>query len=126
MDSKTHKGGFIKLNRSPEALELARDPNAFTLLAIIAMRARRNSEFNFHNLKHGEALIGDYKNYGLTEQKYRTAKKKLKNWKFITTRTTNRGTIAKLINSAIWDINIQKGNEPPNSQATGKQRTGND
>ena len=47
--------GFIKLNRSAETLELLNDPNAFALLTVIALRARRTDEFNIHNLEGGRA-----------------------------------------------------------------------
>jgi hypothetical protein len=96
---------FIKMMRSRKTNELIKDRNAFALLAQIALRAKRTNDFSVHGLEIGEALIGDYKSIGLTEQKYRTAKAKLKTWGFITTKATNKGTIAKLINSEVLDIN---------------------
>ena len=84
-------GGFIKLNRGPETLELLNDPNAFILLTVIALRARRTDEFNVHNLRSGEALIGDYAKYGLTHRQYRTAMKRLARWGFAEFRPTTRG-----------------------------------
>jgi hypothetical protein len=36
--------GFVKLRRAAEATELLNDPNAFTLLTVIALRARRPCE----------------------------------------------------------------------------------
>jgi hypothetical protein len=122
--------GFIKLIRSEQTRELQKDPNPFTLLSVIACRARRTDVFNVHNLKLGEALIGDCKNYGMTEQEYRTSKAKLKRWGFATFKATTRGTIAKLTDKRIYDINIESsnepGNEPSNGQATDSQRTSNE
>jgi hypothetical protein len=100
---------FIKMMRSRKTNELIKDRNAFALLAQIALRAKRTNDFSVHGLEIGEALIGDYKSIGLTEQKYRTAKAKLKTWGFITTKATNKGTIAKLINSEVLDINKEPG-----------------
>ena len=107
--------GFIKLIRSEKTQELLfGDKNCFVLLSVIAYRARRSSSFNVHKLQTGEALIGDFENYGLTRQQYRTALEKLKKWDFVTTRATNKGTIAKLLDSSIYDINPDSGNHHTN------------
>jgi len=117
--------GFIKLNRGYD-LSIHKYPNAFNLLCVIAQRAKRVESFDNNGLKIGEALIGDFKNYGLTEQEYRTAKKQLKSFKLITDKVTPKGTIAKLLNSAIFDINVSDGNglanTLPNTRATDGQR----
>jgi len=96
---------FVKMVKSKKTIELMKDPNAFALYAQIAIRAKRTNGFSVHGLEIGEALIGDYKSIGLTERKYRTAKDKLRRWGFVTTKATNKGTIAKLINSEVFDIN---------------------
>jgi hypothetical protein len=80
-------------------------PNAFLLLTQIALRAKRTNDFNVHGLTTGQALVGDYKTIGLTERKYRTAKAQLESWGFATFKGTNKGTIANLINTKIYDIN---------------------
>jgi hypothetical protein len=97
---------FLKLMKNKETMELATNaPNAFLLLLQIAWRAKRTNGFNTHGLTIGQALIGDYKTIGLTEQKYRTAKGLLETWGFATFKGTNKGTIANLINTKIYDIN---------------------
>jgi len=83
-------------------------PNEFALLSLIAFRARRTDGFNGDGLKIGEALIGDFKSVGLTPRTYRTAKNRLEKWKKAKFKTTNKGTIAKLINSDIYDINTEE------------------
>lgn len=66
---------FVRSIRSPESFFLAcKHPNAFVLLHFIAHRARRENG-NPDGLKIGQCHIGDYKEYGLTEKEYRTAKK---------------------------------------------------
>lgn len=117
--------GYIKLIRGEETTALFRDRNAFILLAAIAYRARRTDD-PVSDLKVGEAQIGDVKNYGLTQQEYRTAKRKLKKWGFATFKATSKGTIAKLANTRIYDINLADGNEQPNEQPTSKQRAANE
>ena len=111
---------FIKLMRNEETMELATNaPNAFMLLLQIAWRAKRKIGFNTHGLTIGQAMIGDYESIGLTEQKYRTAKAQLQLWGFATFKGTNKGTIANLINSRVFDINEE------HKQRT-RQRSGND
>jgi hypothetical protein len=103
---------FIQMIKSQETIELMRDRNAFVLLAQIACRAKRTNEFSVHHLDKGEALIGDYKKIGLTRGQYREATNRLTKYGFITIRTTNKGTIAKLINSEVFDINEEVEQSP--------------
>lgn len=121
---------FVKFkDHSQEFYELIRQrPTAFVLLAIIADRARKAQLTIDDGLEIGEAKIGDYITYGATEQSYRTDKKLLTDLKIITTRTTNRGTIAKIVNSSIFDISrtsltnkLTDNQQPINKQATTKQ-----
>ncbi len=111
-------GGFLKLQRSREAFELLKDPHAFVLLTIIALRARRTTEFNIHGLGLRQALIGDFANYGLTERQYRTAKRRLTRWGLAVFKGTPRGTIATLCDTRIYDINEAPAQPPDNHQAT--------
>ena len=110
----------MKLMKNKETMELLTNaPNAFMLLTQIALRAKRTNDFSTHGLTIGQALIGDYKSIGLTEQKYRTAKGLLESWGFATFKGTNKGTIATLINSRVYDINEE-------CRQRSKQRSGND
>lgn len=117
--------GFVKVMRGSRTMELLKDNTAYCLLTQIALRAKRTADFNVCGLSVGEAFLGDYKSYGMSRQKYRTALKKLRKWGFITTRITNKGTITKLIDNNIYDINeeLQQPSEQPpsNHQATIKQ-----
>lgn len=119
---------FIKLIRSEKTDELQENfPNAFLLLTLIAMRARRKKEPSLTGIQQGEALIGDYKKAGIdTEGKYRWALYILKKHGFITTRTTNKGTIAKLENCDVFDVNLedqeQTEQHPNNEPTTSQQR----
>lgn len=103
-----HEKGFIQLIRESKEFDMLilRRPTAFVLLTLIAKRAKRTNDHPYPELEMGEALIGDYEIYGATERTYRTDKQYLKKLKFSTFRTTNRGTIAKLTNSSVFDINI--------------------
>jgi len=113
--------GFIKLQRNVETWEVLKDKNAFLLLTVIALRARRNNDFNKHDLLAGQALLGDYRNYGLSEQQYRTAKHKLQRWGFATFKATNRGTVATLTDTRIYDAHIE--DEQRTEQQSGNGQT---
>lgn len=122
--------GFLKLTRGETVEDLLYNhPNEFRLLTIIAYRARRSKSVS-GNLQPGEALIGDWKKMGFSQQQYRTAKSNVQAWGFITTKATNKGTIAKLSSSTIFDINIYDTNDQINEQVTTQptinQRAGNE
>lgn len=116
------KTNYFKIMRADITRELMRDANAFTLLALIAFRAKRTNGLSVHNLQPGEALIGDFENCGLTEQKYRSAKNRLRSYGLATFKSTNKGTIARLVNTNVFDVNITEANEQSNIPATDKQR----
>lgn len=109
--------GFIKFNRGDNSKELLKSRNSFVLLALIACRTKRTDDLSIEGLEVGEALIGDFKACGLTRQEHRTALNNLKKWEFITTKITNKGTIVKLIDARVFNIN----KELINHQATIKQ-----
>jgi uncharacterized phage protein (TIGR02220 family) len=125
--------GYIKLNRTDEAKNLFKRPMESHLLFIIALRISRKDN-PVEGLKAGEAKIGDYKSFGMSEQNYRTAKKNLSKWGYITTKSTSKGTIARLCNSDTYDLNITTNKEQPNGQSneqsnerlTNASRTGNE
>lgn len=124
----TPSPGWFRAMRTPEALELIQaDPLAYVLAAIIAHRGRYNVGFNAHNLGLGEALLGDYRSYGMTRQQYRTAIKHLTEWHFATFKSTNKGTVGKLIDTRLFSIfrvasNQQENQQPTNSQPTANQQ----
>lgn len=99
---------------------------AYVLLSLIAQRARRTNETNFNDLELGEAYVGDYKTYGVTEQIYRTDKEFLEKYHFATFRGTSKGTIAKIVDTSIFDINAEETNERGNEKLTNNQRTTNE
>jgi hypothetical protein len=117
---------WFAAHRNPEALELIKlNPCAFLLLYVIAYRARWADGFNAHGLRRGEALVGDHEACGMTEQNYRTAKQFLAKHGFATFRPTNKGTVASLANTRVFECFIGEGNEQNNERVTDGQRTGN-
>jgi len=108
-----------------ELIEAA--PRAFTLATVIALRARFKPGFNpINGLFQGEAFLGDFERYGMTEQQYRTAKAQLQKWKFATFRATTKGTVARLIDTRLFDVLNVSANGQANRRPTTKQRTPND
>jgi len=83
--------GFVMFMRSPESRELLGDPKAFSLLGTIAHRARWRSSLSINDLEPGEALIGDFREAGMTRGEYREAIKRLAKWRLAAFRTTTEG-----------------------------------
>lgn len=128
---------FIKYIPNERSLSLlAKYPNAFLLLVLVASRVRRTAD-PLGERQIGEAYIGDWESCGLTRQKYRTALKILcdkqileivVNKKLVaksTTKATTNGTVVKLISSDIWDLNINTINHQINHQPTISQPSAN-
>lgn len=119
----TRQGGWFKTMRSYEALELgAQSKNAFFLLYVIACRARWREGFNRHGLEFGEAFLGDFEKYGMSAREYRTAKHQLQKWGFATFKATNKGTIAKLTGTSVYDLTPFNDDKQTASQETGKRQ----
>ncbi len=129
---------FLKFIPSDEALFLMRyHPNAFILLTYIANSARRYSGHP-DGLSVGQCHLQSWKEYGLTEQQYRTAKKILVTRKHIAILLTNRfrknattvvttnSTLVQLCNDTIYDINPEQINDLINDRPTTDQRPTND
>ncbi len=111
--------------RGDEIEELAKDHHCFMLMWQIAYRARRNNEFSTDNLKIREALVGDCKNIGLTRRQYRTCLNRLTDWGFVTIKTTNKGTIATIVDKRLYDINANYNGQQVNHQ-TANERPSSD
>ena len=103
--------GFIKAMRTEEADFLDDHPIANHVLNVIARRARR-TPCKLNKLEVGECFIG-HKGLGITERQYRTAKKQLSEWSLVEfkrgRKATDKGTVAKLLDSRVYDINITEG-----------------
>lgn len=113
---------FYKANRTDDAWELmTRDFNAFVLLSQIAYRAKWAADA-VTGLEPGQAFIGDFERCGFTEQTYRTAKAHLEKYRLVTFKPTIKGTIATIVSTSVYDINIEQGNGQNNGQPTSLQR----
>ena len=102
--------GCVKLLLGNFLDELIKDKNAFILLSVVALRAKTKSGLEPHKgklifLDSDECFIEDHYNFSLTESEYITAKKHLTKLQYVEFKTIYKGTIAKLINNSIFDIN---------------------
>ena len=113
---------FIKASKNIEEIELfSKRPTALLLLWVIAVRAKRTFTHPNKELQMGEGFIGDYKTYGVTEQVYRSDKMFLEKHGKSTFKSTNKGTIARIVSTTPFDINV----EQITISLTDKQRTSN-
>ncbi len=119
--------GWVKAIRSDDALELLKaNPLALALAYVIALRAKWREGFNRHGLGQGEAMLGDFENYGMTMRQYRTAKDNLTKWGFATFRATSQGTIARLCDSRLFIVSDEQSDKQSgNRAATERQAPGN-
>jgi hypothetical protein len=117
---------WFKAMRGDACIELIRlNPNAFALAYIIARRTRYRDGFNADGLAAGEAMLGDYAEWGMTRQQYRTALRQLCNARFATIRATSRGTIARLMDTRLFDVLNAAANHPFNRRPTNSQPSDN-
>lgn len=95
--------------RNPQLEELGRvRPTALVLLRIYLNRAKNTEDRGNPDLEVGEAYLGDWKMYTKSEQIYRTDKSYLEKYKILTYRATNRGTIARLVDTSFFDVEWKK------------------
>jgi hypothetical protein len=116
--------GWFRAMRTQEVTELlAASPDAFLLAFVIAFRAQWSTRFNRHGCAPGEAFLGDFQSYGMTERRYRTAKAHLEKWGFATFRATNKGTVARLTDTRLFEVLLVTGDEQNDRQETNSRRT---
>lgn len=91
----------ILINRETD--NLMKDTDAFLMMLKIAYNTKREDSFSIPDLEVGEAFI-TAEIVGMSQQTFRTTKKKLAKWGFVEFRTTTRGTIARIITDKFFRI----------------------
>jgi len=99
---------------------IEKNPLPFVLAYVIANRARWRVGFNAHGLQTGEAFLGDWRACGMSQQQYRTAKAQLTKFGFATFKTTNRGTVARLVDTRLFSTLSDEANGLLNKQPASK------
>lgn len=119
--------GWVKLQRGEDVEQLIKAaPLAFVLAAVIALRARFKAGLNpINKLSQGQCFLGDYRHYGMSLQQYRTAKAQLQKWGFATFKATSKGTIARLMDTRLFDVLYLPANKQGNKQPTNGQQAPN-
>ena len=96
---------WFRCYRTPEVFDIFRRHRpSFFLLHVIAAQAQWSDAPNIKGLAPGEACLGDYGSYGMTEREYRTAKRNLEKWGLATFKATTLGTIATLCNERVFGV----------------------
>lgn len=91
----------ILINKETD--NLMKDTDAFLMLLKIAYNTKREDSFSIPDLEVGEAFV-TAEIVGLSQQTFRTTKKKLEKWGFVEFRTTTRGTIARITTDKFFRI----------------------
>lgn len=91
----------ILINRETD--NLMKDTDAFLMMLKIAYNTKREDSFSIPDLEVGEAFI-TAEIVGMSQQTFRTTKKKLAKWGFVEFRTTTRGTIAHMVTDKFFRI----------------------
>lgn len=91
----------IKINKETD--NLMKDTEAFLMLLKIAYNTKRDDLFSIPDLEIGEAFI-TAEILGMTQATFRTTKSKLAKWGFVSFRTTNKSTIAKMITDKFFTL----------------------
>ena len=115
---------FLKLMVGDALDSLLKTPNAMALCTLIAVRARGAKCEHGVKLEPGEALVGDHNTIGCSKRQYRTAKSTLTKAGIATFKATNKGTIAKLTDTRVYDISLFVGDTQGDTQGD-KQPTPN-
>jgi hypothetical protein len=117
-----HHGYFIAW-RTDDFDDLIRDhPDAFRLLAYIARRARYREGISIEGLGRNECLLGKdavARDLKLSPRSYRTAKNRLKATRLATFQSTNRGTVARLVDSRVFAASMPTTDKPTATQSDG-------
>ena len=122
-DDERPQTPFVKFNKDTEQTRALQDrPTENHVLNCIVRFARRLPD-PVHSLEPGECWLPNHANMGLTRQSLRTAISNLQKWQYITRRSTNKGTIVRLANSGVYDLNIP---ESTSDQPSTNQQTTND
>lgn len=91
----------ILINRETD--NLMKDTDAFLMMLKIAYNTKREDCFSIPDLEVGEAFItADI--IGISQQTFRTTKKKLEKWGFVSFKTNNKGTIARMVTDKFFRI----------------------
>ena len=82
---------------------LMKDTDAFLMLLKIAYNAKREDSFSIPDLEVGEAFI-TAEIVGMSQQTFRTTKRKLAKWGFVDFKTNYKGTIARITTDKFFRI----------------------
>lgn len=86
-----------------ETDNLMKDKDAFLMLLKIAYNTKRDNFFSIPDIEVGEAFI-TAEICDMSQQTFRTTKRKLSNWGFAEFKPTTKGTIAKLTTDKFFII----------------------
>lgn len=91
----------ILINKETD--NLMKDTEAFLMLLKIAYNTKRDDFFSIPDLEIGQAFI-TAEVMGMSQQTFRTTKKKLEKWGFAKFKPTSKGTIATITTDKFFKL----------------------
>ena len=125
--------GYFKIWRKIEDNPVYQNPKTFLIFTELLMRATIKDRCVIINeteifLKRGQAIFGTNElgqKRGLSRMQTRTALEKLITWQILTTKTTNKGSIATFCNFDTYNEDKKQNSQQNNQQVTNGQPTDN-
>lgn len=124
--------GYVKLWRKTLDSGLLQNGPAWQLFGYLLLKAAHKPVTvvvggQVVKMDCGQCIFGRLKaanDLGLSERKIRTALKLLENMGIVTTETTNRFTVIKFVNWAVYQLERPAGDQQDGQQATSKRPAG--
>jgi hypothetical protein len=118
-------GGFLMQKKGPHLNAVIQRPVTLSMVTLAATRTWRGPGISPDGCAPGEAFIGDTATIGATRGQYRAALKWLTNRRYATTKATNNGTIIRLLDSILYELNVDGDNHHNNHQRKSEQPSNN-
>ena len=122
-------GGFIMIERDFLSWEWYQSPDVMRLFFHLQLKANyTDKKWQGHLIKKGQLITSTghlSTELKLSNQKIRTALKKLKSSGNITCHTTNKFTLITIVNYGIRQSTFSPFNKPDNKQTTNEQQSNN-
>lgn len=97
------QSGWFRIRRGPLLNELIKRRTDLALALLIASRIKWDDSGSAEGIRKGEALLGDYEEFGFTRSEYRCSLDRLvRKHEIVTATGTARGTVVRVVDSRVF------------------------